>query len=159
MNISQWPISKILALPDHCFGRRFIMSVCLRGVGDEVAWDITELALPERCVLWEVHIGFTVDPEYPGGLRFALGDQLPTLTAQMTALEPLLQGVGVQGPEPRDMAFTLSRFTYLSRLKMPIAAMGRRIVMELVGVEQYSVDAYGLFVISSFPTEVADCYT
>ena len=156
MNIRNWPLDRIMQLPDSCFGRRF--SVCAHVSTDDstVAWDISEIAFPETFVLWEVAIsqhyfGFT---EFFDSLRLALGDQLPTAAAMMNALEPLIPGFGAQGPEPRYFMALPDYFAF--HMRNPISAKGRRLVLEATPLPEVNIDVQVVCEVSSMPTEVPD---
>jgi len=156
MNISQWPIGRIMQLPDFVFGRRWpiIFSGLLTTVSTE--YYISEMALPDVCVLWELTFFTTpvstavVPPVMP--LSIYLGDQLPTTDAEMALMEPLF-------PEADEIVDGLRSFRgrgNLSRLRKPISAQGRRVVMRT----EIGAVVPGTFVVwlifSSVPKEVPD---
>jgi len=157
MNIRDWPLGQIMQLPDCCFGRRFAVCLELAPKATGVFWDIGEVALPEKCVLWELVIDVHCDEAQTGALRLALGDQLPTTTAMMDALDPLIMGLGIQGADPRTIEFRNELEIHLRRLRVPILAAGRRLILEVSRgpVILWVVNVMAVF--SSMPTEVPDC--
>lgn len=157
MDIRDWPMDQVMQLPDCCFGRRFVVSVSVRVVHPFVGWDISELALPERCVIWELvgvvgRVNFDVDY-----IRLALGDQLPTGTVMVDALDPLIPGLGLTGAEPRRIINWYLGYISLVNLRMPIATAGRRLVMEVVAVAEKKANIMVVIAVSSIPREVPDC--
>lgn len=157
MNVRDWPLGQIMQLPDCCFGRRFTVSCSPPVAGPAAVWDISEVALPEVFVIWELSIVPSMANLETCWFRLALGDQLPANAAQMLALPPLFMGMGLPGPEPRQISLGWSNYIHLSRLKVPVSAMGRRLVVEafptvgVVGTGEVSI------VVSSIPREVPDC--
>lgn len=156
MDIRNWPIDRIMQLPDSCFGRRFSVCVNVDTTGSAVAWDISEIAFPEMCVLWEVAISannYNFAPQLDN-VRIALGDQLPTAAAMMNALEPLTPGLGAQGPEPRNIGAILGSFIF--HMRIPISAQGRRLVLEVTPSAEQDVKVSVVCQVSSIPKEVPD---
>lgn len=156
MNISQWPIGRILQLPDHCLSRRFSVFVTIQTVGDSTQWDISELALPDKTIIHEFAFwGAGTLGQYTD-IRLALGDQLPTATTEMDTLDPLFHGLGVQGPEPRTLLTMVGVFIHFNRLKMYVPAQGRRLILETVTKAGTTPSVSVGIVVSSVPTEVPD---
>lgn len=157
MNIRDWPLGQIMQLPDCCFGGRFLVSCYIRQTILGAGWDISEIALPEKFVLWEVEFDVMTEVDKLVLTRLALGDQLPVAVGMVDALEPLLQGFGVQGPEPRVIeSFGSVSFSF-RRLRQPYTPAGRRLVMEVdlpIAVVAY---VSASLIVSSIPTEVPDC--
>ncbi len=156
MDIRNWPMDRIMQLPDCVFGRRWLMACEKRSVSDTEAFDITELALPEKCVIWNLALDTSPGEGLNLYVRLALGDQLPTTTAMMSALEPLFPGLGFQGAEPREITLRSGVFVVSWPLRMPVASAGRRMVLGVMGAETPRVSARVVIEVSSIPTEVPD---
>jgi len=155
MDISQWPLGRIMQLPDYCFGRRFMVSAHLRASAQTTVWDIAEPALPELMVVWEFYVSPWQAEISTGIVRIALGDQLPTTIAMMDALEPLFSGFGVQGAEPRNYTQKAGDGFFLSRLKMPVRTSGRRLVVEYTNSHQAATGQQSLaIVVSGVPKDI-----
>lgn len=150
-------MDQVMQLPDHCFGRRFPVCVCPSASTGNTNWDISEVALPDRFVIWE--LVWWTDRQRLGGdyFRLALGDQLPATAAQMTALEPLIKGMGLQGLDPRQIPPQWRTFVGIRRLRHPVQATGRKLIAEVVSDGAAAIRIQFVMVISSFPTEVPDC--
>ncbi len=145
-----------MQLPDCCLGRRFPVFVALETVTDETHWDISELALPDRTIVHELAIVASGAYGMEGTVRLALGDQLPTTTAQMDSLEPLFHGFGLQGPGPRYSNFSMPMNFAFRRLKMYVPAQGRRIILEAFTASAQGPSFYAAIIVSSIPTEVPE---
>lgn len=156
MDISQWGIGRIMQLPDCVFGRRWPIIFTLHAAAEGSQYFISEIALPDVCVLWELYgfsspLGSAVTPPL-SVTSIMLGDQLPTTDAEMALMEPLLPGADELVANMRSTRGRLE----LTRLKVPISAQGRRVVVRFqVGSIVPVVLALGL-VFSSVPKEVPD---
>lgn len=157
MNISDWPLGKIMQLPDHLFGRRFIISCHARVAGEATVYDISEIAFPEIFVIWEAHFLTWETENTETTYRVAMADFLPALGPEMENLEPLFPGLGVTGPEPRYIYFKEYQRLHMSKLRIPVRASGRRLVVEMYNSFTFS-SIMGLFLtVSSIPKEIPDC--
>ena len=131
MDIRNWSQSQIMQLPDHMFGRKFLVSCAIEATMDETTYDISELALPEDCVIWEFWMySYAVASKFIE-IGLALGDQLPTSAAMFNALDPLFHGLGVDGPEPRTIPIDNQGSFRFNRIRMPLRAAGRRLVLRI----------------------------
>lgn len=157
MDVRNWSMDQIMQLADSCFGTRYLVSAHANSAGGEAAWDISELGLPENCVIWEFAIWAPAVAPGAHFCRIALGDQLPTTVAEMDVLEPLFPGFGVQGAGPRDIRLLSNAVTRVNKLRMPIHAAGRRVIVEVDPAATTAWWAQLLLVVSSIPTEVPDC--
>ena len=157
MNIRNWPMDRILMLPDNCLSRRFVVSCAIVTLGDETVWDISELALPDKAIVHELLLYGTGAFGKYVVTRLALGDQLPAATAEMDRLEPLFHGLGVQGAEPRGLTVGSPSTFRLNRLKMYVPAQGRRLVLEIAAVAGMVIQVCAAITVSTVPTEVPDC--
>ncbi|MBA7554599.1 hypothetical protein ES705_47225 [subsurface metagenome] len=88
-------------------------------------------------------------------LRLSLGDQIPTTIAQMELLQPLVPGCGVRECPYEIRVIPPFRY-HLSRLRKPILASGRRLVVEITGpiIGSLQIDIW--LIVSSVPMEVPD---
>ena len=156
MRIDDWPLERIMRLPDWCFGQRWPVGLYATKTGAGSAWDISEIALPEVSVLWE----FTFWPleimAQTTNFRLALGQQLPVATAQMDQLEPLLAGVGIQGPTPRQIIGQGYAAPAIRMLRKPIESGGKKVILELTTGGAAAQDLQVILVFSSIPREVPD---
>lgn len=156
MRIDNWGLGQMMQLPDHCFGRRFLISCSVEGGDAAAEWDISEVGFPERSVIWEVRIFSVLAGANVDSVRLALGDQLPTVTAEMDGLEPFIQGLGAQGPGPRAINVSLDGRMEWDRLRFPIATAGRKLILEVTGVAGQTPRVSCGVVVSSVPKEVPE---
>ncbi len=156
MDIRNWPLDKIMQLPDCCFGRRYPIVFSLLTAAIARVFRISEIGLPERCVLWEIwayNWGGPIDGLHINTrVSFALGDQLPANAGEFDALETMFPEFDEISGDARITRVPL----HLVNLRKPYFTSGRRIV---VSFEPGSIDALtntvGL-IVSSIPTEVPD---
>lgn len=158
MDIRDWPMDKIMQLPDEVFGRRWpIILGASVGAGSS-AFRLSELGLPERSVLWEIHGSERIfsDPVNALGshILLALGDQVPLGFTQFAALEDLLANAGVF----ISGHYSLTGHTHLTRLRMPIASGGRRVIADLINDGGATTVMQVELVFSSVPNEISDFY-
>ena len=156
MNIDNWPMHRIMQLPDWCFGRKFVVSCCVHAGAGATDWDISEITLPENFVVWQIKIMQFAVVDTVSSIRIALGDQLPTAAKMMDALEPLIYGLGLQGAEPRQIDVSPRSTLFSLDLRLPIAAQGKRLILEATGAPASSNYTTIAVVISSLPKEVPD---
>jgi len=150
-------MNRIMQLPDCCFGRRWPVIFSFRKTTVGVDYFISEIGLPDKCVLWELFIKATSTTVYVTAfdilVSLALGDNLPTTDAEFIALENMF---------PEADEFTagvrlIRGYLHLTRLRKPYTAQGRRSVLRTETlVEQPNNFVVGL-IFSSIPTEVPDC--
>lgn len=149
MDTSKWSIPQLMQLPDEYFGRRFPIFLQGEKSGEGSLWDIAEIALPDICILWHVNIlcqRLVTSNDY---FRLALGDQLPTTTAMMDALEPLLPGFGEQGAEPRHIILPFYGQTFDFPCRVPLATSGRRPILEVTEAAANKIRVTVVLVVSS----------
>lgn len=157
MDIRHWPLDRIMQLPDSCFGRRFIISCSLSYTGPDNLFDISELAFPEQCVIWQLVVITTAGYDPDNSYRMALGDMLPAGTTEFNALEPLIPGLGLQGAEPRHIRLGAGSPLSFEQLRMPVHTMGRRLVVNFINVTSAQFGIIVGLVVSSIPMEISDC--
>ena len=156
MDISKWPIDKIMQLPDHCFGRKFVVSCAIRVVPEATVWDISEIALPNVFVLWQLQIypyGFTTADSR---LRIALGDKLPTSETTMNGYIPLISDLGMGGTKPRRIYLFQRTGTFILFMRMPISAQGKRLVIEGHAEADANANVSVQIVVSAIPKEIPE---
>jgi len=156
MDIQNWGTHKIMQLPDYCFGRRFLVSCTVIGGDGAAAWDISEVALPEQCVMWELRLFCNCVAGEVASIRLALGDQLPVTTAIMDGLEPLINGLGIQGPGPRVIVPSFEGKLQWNKLKQNIHSGSKRPILEVTGAAQKTPTVTVGMVSSGVPKSVPD---
>lgn len=54
MDVSKWPLDKIMQLPDCCFGRRWWIGTYIGTAGGALTYFTIEERLPDRFVIWSM---------------------------------------------------------------------------------------------------------
>jgi len=128
MDISRWSMSQVLELPDHLFGRRYAVGCAIHQTLVGSYFDVSEMSLPERCVIWEVRFAVLTKVDDLFGVSIALGDQLPVDDAAFDRFEQLLPDIGYRTGTRRDISLTYRTSFELRGLKIGIETQGRRLV-------------------------------
>lgn len=156
MNISNWSLNRIMQLPDFCFGRRWPISIWAEPDFTPPRYDIAECALPEKTVIWELHVRGSGQTAtfYFVGLR--LGDKLPTTEAEFDALELLFPCLDDYEIGRSGVKLQAQSDLHLTQLRYPVLSSGRRFVGKFETSFEYNQQIEVVFVVSSVPTEVPD---
>lgn len=157
-DISNWGWGQLLELPDHLFGRRFPVGcfAIVGGVGS--ALNISEMALPEKAVIWGVSLCTTTTAADQGRISMALGDHLPATTAEYDSFEQLLPDLGQRTGVRGDIYVYRNLCLAFRTLKVGIDTQGRRLVMryQQIGVD-LNVGQVSL-IISSVPRSLPEWF-
>lgn len=157
MDISQWPLGQIMQLPDHVFGRRWLIYCSARPSGGTAGYDISEIPFPEICVIWELLIDCTIEATTRLVFKIALGDQPIAAAGLIEQLEPLFPGLGEQGPEPREIHYKGNKIIRWNKLRMPVRTAGRRMVVEFTNTSEAAASGAVGVIVSSIPKDIPDC--
>ena len=156
MRIDDWPLERIMRLPDWCFGQRWPVGLYAATDAIGSVWDMAEIPLPDRCVLWEFTCYTSLIMNADTVFKVAIGHQMPTTAVQMNLLEPLMPGVGVQGTSPRPIHGNAYALISVTRLKKVIESAGRKVILQLTLGTALEQDLQVIMVFSSLPREVPD---
>ena len=156
MDVRNWPMDRIMQLPDCCFGRRWPVVITTVQSGGGASYGISMQALPEWVVLWELRTWSKPTTAAADANQMhwylRLGDFLPVNMVQLNAMERVFPSAGY-------FATDRWRFygpTHWVRLRMPIHAIGRRFVALLNNDLASNAYLSMELTISSMPTEVPD---
>lgn len=157
MDIRNWPLGRIMQLPDSCFGRRWLVGIKQHETAVAFVWDICEAALPEMVVLWHLNLHMTGEIAALCTVSLALGDVLPTSQAQFAQFEQLFRNVGeIAGGISRISLGTISGQVNWP-MRQCVRAAGRRVVGEFSITAAAESTMEAVLTISSVPTEIPDC--
>ena len=156
MDISNWGVDRILSLPDCCFGPRFLVAVSHHSTSSSTFWHLSEIALPEKFVIWEFYLITADRSTNVDYARLAIGDTLPTSSAEMDAHEPLFSGLGFVGFRPRRIHLSVPAPIFFRKLRQPVSAGGRRIILEVSTGGSTTTDVLMGIVVSSFPKDIPE---
>jgi len=157
MDIRNWGLDELMMLPDHCFGSRWPIMLRLEGAAVADVFAISTMALPERCIIWEVRtiVLGTFGVFDTVGLR--LGDNLPGSLAEFYEMDLLLRGLPGRVGTGSELCVTSMAPLRMNMLKYPLKSAGRRLVVGMrAGVMAGKVVCVNV-VVSSVPREVPDC--
>lgn len=156
MDISNWPVGRIMQLPDWCFGNRWVVACDSGDYNVSDSFGIVRTGVPDRCVIWEIfvsQVGAT-----SGLVRFELGwaDQLVTTSAQWTALQKMFPCQGQQDRVDFRFGCLGDAPWHINGLRLVSPAAGLRPAIRNDGSGSTGITAQACFVISSLPKEVPD---
>lgn len=156
MDISKWDIERVMQLPDWCFGWRFPVCTAIESSTGALTWDISEVSLPERAVLWELVFysprGYTT----MDSIRIGLAHQIPTSQAQMDKSTELLKGFGRLISGRRILKLYGAEVPSMRMLRMPVETGNRKLVLEVKATTGNNSQVILMTVWSSLPKEVPD---
>lgn len=156
MRIDNWPLGKIMQLPDCVFGRRWPVFTSQNIAGAATNQWMVEDPLPDRCVLWKICITNLGDVTDAAVVKFAIGNHEPANDAEFDAFPRLFPG---NFDEPAfEGGIYLMRYSYpIIFCRMPIMTSGNRFVVQLQNRHAtVMIRCTIIFEISSIPTEVPD---
>jgi len=154
VDISKWPLGRIEGLPDQVFGRRYPVSCFANSTGAATAIDVSEEMLPQRIMVWQLHIAPGKSGHLSSYVRIGLADDLPADEDGFMKCVPLIRGFGAQGPEPRQITGYLNYASWDLYLRMGVVTGGRRLaLLARSGTGGYAW-AHVTVVVSSVPEKV-----
>lgn len=156
MDISKWPINKIMQLPDCCFGKRWPIMIS-GSVGAAITeFNVSGQTLPDKWVLWELDVIIWPSADVYTGRLFhtsiAMGEHKPANEAEFDKLDGILPGASYMSNGRKTL---LGPFC-ARNIKQNFIGNGRKIctrVRNVAGITTtYSVN----LIISTIPKEVPD---
>ncbi len=156
MDISGWPMERIMQLPIEAFGRRWLVGVGAELASADSVFDISEAALPERFIIWEVIAGISGTLNTSADVILALGSKLPTSDAEFDSLELIFSGVvGRTDVRGGFSVFSLTHYL-ITDLCTFVVSGGRRLVVRIKRDLGTSGGGTLSILISSIPREIPD---
>ena len=156
MDVRGWPVERILQLPDWVFGRSYILSCVCKISGIGITFDISELLLPNLCVVWYVKIWGWYTTGYQSYVRIGLGHFLPSTEAEFMKLKPIVHGLGITGAEPRQIHIWRDQPSLDLQMRMPLDSGGNKVCMMANALTAEFGYARLAVCVSAFPEEVPD---
>lgn len=157
MDITKWPLNKIMQLPDHVFGRRWpIFAQPL--VPSLFLFDfLLSDPLPERIVLWNIHVSMTKAFGEAHWFKLALGDHEPMNDAEFDAFERVFPG-NLSSDISEGSILIPGQMVLNIPMRLSIETMGRRFALQVWNGYGVTQVYFGFtFLISSIPKEIPDC--
>ena len=147
-----------MQLPADAFGTRFSVIMGARQAGPFVTFFLSNIALPDRCILHELFIGSTAMrgtfSSQQTDCSLSLGSRVPANLTEFSLLDPLLTGIeeGASGVK------ILRPPLHLTRLRLPVLAQGRKVVLRAHVIPPFISEISVGLVFSAIPTEIPDFY-
>lgn len=156
MNIMDWPMGRIMQLPDELFGTKWVIGMSGVLAGAASIFDMAEIGLPDKCVIWEIN----VMSNYASGATFevelAMGNVLPTTDAEFNGLPLVLPHIiGVSGNRGALLVSYINA-NMLTRLRQGVESPGIKLIARFRRIVGTSIGGTVNVVVSSIPREVPD---
>lgn len=156
MNVQGWSLGRIMQLPDFVFGQRWLVGITVYAQGGAVYYRVSDLALPEVCVIWEVMIGMFGVAGDMMNCELKLGDQQPANAMEFAALDRLLPGIRMEAGAMSEFYLGVGDRVSLAKVRMPVRTAGRRLVVGINLAGAANVSGQVVVVVSALPVEVPD---
>ncbi len=156
MRIDNWPLDRIMRLPDWCFGRRWWVGEYMGGTGGVAEYRIGVENLPDKFVVWGILISAR-SPACLEALRLTvrLGNVLPAVPADLNVLKRIYQGISVP-TITYEFYVNPNGVTWINAGRIIHESNGRRLVMLANGDQVITYEMTVGVLISSMPKEVPD---
>jgi len=156
MDVSKWPLNKIVQLPDFCFGRKWFIGMISGKEGSGADFVVSDEKLPDRMVVWGFYCTGRQTAMTSWEITYRMGpvqvydgDSCALLPRVFTGLghPKFFNEIWSQNGEPM----------FVMGLRKFVEPNGKRLVMAITtndgtGYREFSAG----IVISTFPTEVPD---
>lgn len=156
MRIDNWPLDRIMRLPDWCFGRRWWVGDYLGNTEGRFDAAIGQENLPDKFVVWGVMTSAR-SPNCLEAIRLTmrLGTFLATGIKDLNGMERLLKGISIP-----TIVFELyvnsNGLTWIKCERQIIESEGRRLCYGANGDQTIAYEITAAMLISSLPKEVPD---
>lgn len=156
MDVTGWTIEQRIRLPDWCFpNRQLIGCYGSNNVGGSDMFFISEIALPDQCILWEFHYFTLVTGNESGYGRAGLRANVPANVAQMNTAQEFYPyfGMSMAGPNmlPNKTGTTV---TGIVSFRKGIITGGKKLVLQIHNNVDKCIVQVALLV-SGLPTDMA----
>lgn len=156
MDISKWPASKVMQLPDWCFGPRWWVGEYVGSVSGVVEYKLGEETLPQKMVVWGL-LASCMSASCLQAIRLSIrmGTSLPTSAAEMNLLERVLNGISIS-TITYELFVNQNGVTWINAGRQLVQATGRRLVLMANGDQAIAYEMTVGLLISALPSEVPD---
>ena len=154
MDIRNWPMDKIMQLPDHCFGRREMLQLAVDLTGAGSVYSLNPAGLPDKMVIWEVNAAVRAVLASTIHIGLALGEQLPASDAEYNALELVFPNVISSDEDRGEFELCVNSAFSITRIRFPVIAQGRRLIAKFTRHQGNATEGVIAVVFSSIPNEV-----
>lgn len=157
-NISNWGDGQIMELPNYLFGRRYAVGCAAVFTIPGTTFQISLQSLPEKCVIWELHVCCSSIVSTAGNVSLALGDQLPANPSAFARYEQLFPDIGVLDHPIRDIYYSSDTGLSLTRLRTLVHPGGRRLVCQITNLVATASYIDVILVVSSVPRSLPEWF-
>ena len=157
MEIRNWPMDKIMQLPDCCFGRREMLQLAVDLASTASVYAINPAGLPDTMVIWEVIAAAWANVVVTIHAGLALGDLLPTSDAEYNALELVFPNVISSDGDRGEFEVSSDSGFDVANVRFPVVVSGRRLIAKFTRHQGNATEGVITVVYSSLPNEVPDC--
>lgn len=156
MRTDNWPLDRIMRLPDWCFGRRYWVGGYCGATGGTVFYNMSEENLPDKFVVWGVFISCR-SPCCLEAIRLTmrLGDHVPVDVADTNAMERLFKNISAPNIT-YEFYVTPNGVVWVNAQRQLIESAGRRMCFVVNGDQTIEYEMTIGVQISSMPKEVPD---
>jgi len=156
MRIDNWPLDRIMRLPDWCFGRRWWVGEYMGNVNGGSYYRIGQEHLPDKFVVWGILISAR-SPNCLEALRLTmrLGTVLPAAAADVNGLDRIFEGISIP-TITYEFYVNQNGVTWINAERIIHESNGRRLVMLSNGDQTIQYEMTAGVLISALPKEVPD---
>lgn len=143
-----------MQMPDYCFGEQF--PVCCNAYADSGAdaFALSEIALPDVCVLWQMNIYPHYVSHHNEYIRLGLAETIPKDETEFMTLSPLIPGFGMQDDEPRKIRMLNHAGLLGVKMRKVIETQGKKLALMAHSLADNSCRLHVIIVVSRIPEEL-----
>lgn len=154
MNIQNWPMNKIMQLPDECFGNKWVVSCSAEIILATSAFVKARSSLPEFTIIHELFACRHTATAKSFTVEIRLGEKLPANEAEFRDLMPIFNdSVTFDGI---ISGFSLGGLgaLFIRNIKLPISSSGRSLIFYFRTTDTSGTVGSAGVVISSTPKDI-----
>jgi len=156
MDIRNWPMERVMQLPDWCFGRRWLISRNGATAVNVTNYWLSQETFAEKGVIWALFVNAnTTDVKNRLNIGLAYADVAPVDNATFMAKEPVFPGLR----EPNtvaDLCIDSQQCTYWADLRKQSTPPARRLAICTAAFGIGTVNFTIGLVVSGVPKEAPD---
>ena len=156
MNIDNWPMDRIMRLPDWCFGRRWWIRDYMGGTAGGIEFRLGDEQLPDKFVVWGVLTACRA-PNCLEAIRLTvrLSDHAPSGVADVNSMERLLKGISIP-TITYELYVNQNGVYWIGGQRQIIESAGRKLAYTSNGDQAITYEMTVGVLISALPKEVPD---
>lgn len=132
MDVTGWDLASRTKLPEWCFGQRQVVSARIYNIVNlSTVWDISDVALPDPCFIWNIGMNFRRSDDTGSFLRMGLLANVATSSGEMDAADEILPDYGKGGTSPRRIYTPVCNGLYIEfKIHKPMVTGGKKFAVE-----------------------------